>query len=178
MAARAKKTVKQAATKTAISPRKNSPLAKKVGKVPGAKVSRVKVPGAKVPGTKLGVKSTVTPSDKSTSGASLVPGQPKKLATNASKKAALPGGTKKAKPAKAPASRKQTRKKPTANRSGASANLSNSSAAAILAERDALQAELAVAKARIAELEKLNEEAVNRIDWVIDSLQSVLSDTL
>lgn len=43
-------------------------------------------------------------------------------------------------------------------------------------EQRQLEAELAAARARIAELEKLNEEAVNRIDWIIDSLQTVLSE--
>ncbi|MCB1511922.1 MAG: hypothetical protein KDJ36_13555 [Hyphomicrobiaceae bacterium] len=47
------------------------------------------------------------------------------------------------------------------------------SAEAIIA---GLEADLAVARARIAELEKQQEEVTNRIDWVIDSLQTLLSD--
>ena len=37
-----------------------------------------------------------------------------------------------------------------------------------------LRAELKRAQARIKHLEELNKNVVNRIDWVIDSLQSVL----
>jgi hypothetical protein len=37
-----------------------------------------------------------------------------------------------------------------------------------------LESELAGAHERIGELERLNEEAINRIDWVIDSLQTLL----
>jgi hypothetical protein len=37
-----------------------------------------------------------------------------------------------------------------------------------------LEGELAAARERVAELEQLNEEAINRIDWVIDSLQTLL----
>lgn len=41
-------------------------------------------------------------------------------------------------------------------------------------ERDNLRGELAAAKQRISELEAINEDAVNRIDWVLDSLHSLL----
>ncbi len=41
-------------------------------------------------------------------------------------------------------------------------------------ECDRLKAQLALAKERIADLEESRVKAVNRIDWVIDSLQSVL----
>ncbi len=41
-------------------------------------------------------------------------------------------------------------------------------------ERDKLRAQLAAANARIAELEGLHTKAVDRIDWVIDSLHNVL----
>jgi hypothetical protein len=43
-------------------------------------------------------------------------------------------------------------------------------------ERDALKAELAAAKVRIEALETANAEAVNRINWIIDSLQSLKDD--
>ena len=43
-------------------------------------------------------------------------------------------------------------------------------------ERDALRAELEVAQARIAELEKAREQVLNRIDWVIDSLHNLIED--
>jgi hypothetical protein len=45
---------------------------------------------------------------------------------------------------------------------------------ALKAERDDLRTELAAAKQRISELEAVNEAAVNRIDWVLDSLHSLL----
>jgi predicted RNase H-like nuclease (RuvC/YqgF family) len=41
-------------------------------------------------------------------------------------------------------------------------------------EREALKAELADAKARIAELEKGRREALDRVDWAIDSLKTAL----
>ena len=41
-------------------------------------------------------------------------------------------------------------------------------------ERDELKRQLEAAQQRIAALEKQKEEAVNRIDWVIDSLNSLL----
>jgi len=41
-------------------------------------------------------------------------------------------------------------------------------------ERDRLKAQLKEAEARIARLEESRTEAVNRIDWVIDSLHNVL----
>jgi chromosome segregation ATPase len=43
------------------------------------------------------------------------------------------------------------------------------------AERDRLEADLAEAEARIGRLEESRTEAVNRIDWVLDSLQNVLA---
>jgi len=41
------------------------------------------------------------------------------------------------------------------------------------AERARLGAELEAAQTRIAELEAARVDAINRIDWVIDSLQSL-----
>jgi hypothetical protein len=47
----------------------------------------------------------------------------------------------------------------------------------MLAEQNAaLRAELEHAKARIAQLEALQVDVINRIDWVIDSLQTVLEE--
>ena len=43
-------------------------------------------------------------------------------------------------------------------------------------ERDVLAAELAAAKAEIARLEVARQEAVNRIDWVINNLNSALQE--
>lgn len=39
-----------------------------------------------------------------------------------------------------------------------------------------LQAELAAARARIAELEAKHAEIINRIDWVIDSLHNLAEE--
>ena len=41
-------------------------------------------------------------------------------------------------------------------------------------ERDGLKAQLALAQVRIAHLEESRIEAVNRIDWVIDSLHNAI----
>lgn len=41
-------------------------------------------------------------------------------------------------------------------------------------ERDTFEAELAAAKAKIATLEAARIDAINRIDWVLDSLHTVL----
>lgn len=47
-----------------------------------------------------------------------------------------------------------------------------------LAEENArLKGELAVAGARIAELEQKQADIINRIDWVIDSLHSLARDS-
>jgi chromosome segregation ATPase len=43
-------------------------------------------------------------------------------------------------------------------------------------ERDRLKTQLAEAEARITRLEESRAEAVNRIDWVIDSLHNVLEN--
>jgi hypothetical protein len=43
---------------------------------------------------------------------------------------------------------------------------------AVERERDNLRSELAAAQARIVALEKIRDEAANRINWVIDSLQN------
>jgi chromosome segregation ATPase len=45
---------------------------------------------------------------------------------------------------------------------------------ALEAERDRLKADLVEAEARIGRLEESRTEAVNRIDWVLDSLHNVL----
>lgn len=43
-------------------------------------------------------------------------------------------------------------------------------------ERDALEAELDEARARIMAMETARTDAINRIDWVLDSLHNVLQD--
>jgi uncharacterized coiled-coil DUF342 family protein len=45
---------------------------------------------------------------------------------------------------------------------------------ALEAERDRLKADLVEAVERIGRLEESRTEAVNRIDWVLDSLHNVL----
>lgn len=45
---------------------------------------------------------------------------------------------------------------------------------ALETERDRLKTQLAEAQERIGRLEESRNEAVNRIDWVIDSLHNVL----
>ncbi len=47
---------------------------------------------------------------------------------------------------------------------------------ALVRERDVLKAELEAAKARIAALEQQRDQIVNRIDWIIDSLHSLIED--
>lgn len=79
------------------------------------------------------------------------------------------------KAAKAPAKRASAKHAP-AKRSKPPAAKKTAAGAGANDGRARLEAELKDAKARIAELEKLNEEAVNRIDWVIDSLQTVLAE--
>lgn len=46
----------------------------------------------------------------------------------------------------------------------------------LTAERDRLQRALTTADARVAALEEQNRAAVDRINWVIDSLQSALDE--
>ncbi|MDX2257552.1 MAG: hypothetical protein NW205_01415 [Hyphomicrobiaceae bacterium] len=46
----------------------------------------------------------------------------------------------------------------------------------LAAERDRLTAELMAARQQVSALEAANAAAVTRIDWVIDSLQSLLED--
>ena len=50
------------------------------------------------------------------------------------------------------------------------------SVAELKRERDALAAELAAAKSQIATLDAARKTAIDRIDWVIDSLTTVLQD--
>lgn len=45
----------------------------------------------------------------------------------------------------------------------------------LASENARLEAELAAARVKIAELEQKHEEIVNRIDWVIDSLHNLES---
>lgn len=69
---------------------------------------------------------------------------------------------------------KQTKSASSRARSKTATATKKPTVAALQRECAALQTKLEVAQARITELEKLNENAVNRIDWVIDSLQTAL----
>ena len=95
--------------------------------------------------------------------------------TGRKKAAAKPAATKKA------ATKKVVRKSAQGSKGRANAGGRGASQAAseheMLAEQNAaLREELENAKARIAQLEALHEDVVNRIDWVIDSLQTALED--
>lgn len=115
------------------------------------------------------------------------------MAVRATRKAKVPGGTRapqKAAAVKKSASRKapaksvksksgaKAAKKTTAARgtkAGAVADVADAPAHEFLLDQnEALKAELEQAHARIAELEELNRNVANRIDWVIDSLQGEL----
>lgn len=77
-------------------------------------------------------------------------------------------------------------KKRTASRSAAGASDSATTAASrappasriaeLERERDRLMAELEAAKAKIKSLEQARDQALNHIDWVIDSLHSLRQD--
>ena len=63
---------------------------------------------------------------------------------------------------------------PISDAKGATGQLSSDPRlAALQAECDRLRAELAVARTRISDLETQRRLAVDRIDWVIDSLHSL-----
>ena len=72
--------------------------------------------------------------------------------------------------------KKTAKKKTTRTRTTAAPAAKKSAASQLRTERDSLKAKLAAAEARIAELQSQHEEAINRIDWVIDSLQSALAE--
>jgi len=74
--------------------------------------------------------------------------------------------------AKSPRTKAATAKK--ATKAKPAAVLRDTETALLREQNEALRAELEQAQARIAHLEDVNSNVVNRIDWVIDSLQSVL----
>lgn len=114
------------------------------------------------------------------------------MAVRATRKAKVPGRTRtprKAATAKKSAGRKvpaksaksnsaaKGAKKTTAAKSakaGAAGAIDATAHEFLLEQNEALKAELERAQARIAELEELNRNVVNRIDWVIDSLQGAV----
>lgn len=81
----------------------------------------------------------------------------------------------------APRATQKAKRSPTKSKSS-SAELSTaierleSKVKSLQEERDRLAAELKAAKATIASLESAQTDAVNRIDWVIDSLHNILED--
>ena len=68
---------------------------------------------------------------------------------------------------------------PSSQRSGRSVRVETKSgtvgrAEALERERDQLRAKLVAAEAAISKLQQARDEAVNRIDWAIDSLHNLL----
>ena len=61
-----------------------------------------------------------------------------------------------------------------ARRAKPNASQSNMETELLIEQNQSLRDELEQANARIKDLEELNKNVVNRIDWVIDSLQSAL----
>ncbi len=74
--------------------------------------------------------------------------------------------------------RTTAKKKPEANAAalGKVVEQLDSKMRALRRERDNLRKELEKSKSTIKELEAANTQAVNRIDWVIDSLHNLLED--
>lgn len=101
-----------------------------------------------------------------------VPKAPRKAPRKAAAKATAQKATAKKKTvAKKKAA--QTSAKPSAKgRQGDSAT----ELAMLREQNSALKGELEQARARIAQLETLNKDVIDRIDWVIDSLQTVLEE--
>ena len=76
-------------------------------------------------------------------------------------------------------SRKKRQAAPPSQRSGRSVRVEAKSSAsgrleALERERDQLKVKLADAEALVAKLQQARDEAVNRIDWAIDSLHNLL----
>ncbi len=78
----------------------------------------------------------------------------------------------KALPAKPRRTKSATTKKARTAKSNASQG--NMETELLIEQNQSLRDDLKQANARIKHLEELNKNVVNRIDWVIDSLQSVL----
>ena len=74
-----------------------------------------------------------------------------------------------------PASRQSPAAKPMA-RAEPPGSKPSTKLAALEAERDRLTTELKEAHRRIAALEQAREQALNRIDWVIDSLHNLTEE--
>lgn len=75
----------------------------------------------------------------------------------------------KAKTVKAPAKKAVPSKALTAKQNSSSDELT-----LLKEQNDALKAELELARAKVEQLEKLNRDVANRIDWIIDSLQGLM----
>lgn len=86
------------------------------------------------------------------------------IAKKAAEQKALPAKSRRTKPA---STKKARTAKPIASQGNMETEL-------LIEQNQSLRDELEQANARIKHLEELNKNVVNRIDWVIDSLQSVL----
>ena len=92
-------------------------------------------------------------------------------------KAAAPRAKKPAAPRAKSATGKPSAKKSAASSkptAAAKRSVANGMFEALERERDQLKEQLADAMAQIARLQEARDEAVNRIDWAIDSLHNVL----
>ncbi|HWK39829.1 MAG TPA: hypothetical protein VNR88_13005 [Hyphomicrobium sp.] len=100
----------------------------------------------------------------------------KKAAAPNAKKATAPSAKKAAAPSAKSARKPSAKKTAAASKPPAAAKLSaaNGKVEALELERDQLKEQLADAMAQIARLQEARDEAVNRIDWAIDSLHNVL----
>ena len=78
--------------------------------------------------------------------------------------------------AKAPAKAASSRTKRTASATQKTSAGKKPTVAQLQRERDALVKQLSAAEQRIAELESAHDQAINRIDWVIDSIQTVFDE--
>lgn len=98
--------------------------------------------------------------------------KPAKKAAPAKKTATAKKG---APPRKSPANKAVARSTRSQPRKKTVTPADNATAEMLREQNEALRAELEQAHARIQQLEELNRNVVNRIDWVIDSLQSALA---
>jgi hypothetical protein len=117
----------------------------------------------------MAARATGKPKQASSGRASTKAGTSSPNATRAAKAAA-----KKSASAKRTGAKSATSGKVSSSSKPASSKYNDPVAQLLADQNEALRAELEQANARIRELEVLNKNVLNRIDWVIDSLQSVL----
>ena len=82
----------------------------------------------------------------------------------------------KTKQTKAPAKGASSRTQRTASATAKTVTAKKPTVAQLTRERYALVKQLVKAEERIAELESAHNQAINRIDWVIDSIQTTLEE--